>query len=264
LIASTGAPVHHEVAGEGAPVVFLHSGISDSRMWDPQWEAFAATHRVVRCDFRGFGRSQLPAGRFAHPVDTVELLDALALGPLTLIGSSMGGGVALQVAVARPDLVSRLVLASAGVRGHQWSEGVTRAWEQEEQAFARGDFDGAVEVTLRTWVDGPARSAGDVDPGVRAKVGEMQRRVYELDRPDAEEEALVTDIGERLGEIQVPTLVVVGALDVPDMLAIADRFEREIPDTRRVTIDGAAHLPSLERPDEFNRVVLEFLAESGG
>jgi 3-oxoadipate enol-lactonase len=262
LIASIGVPLHHEVAGEGAPLLFLHSGICDSRMWDTQWAAFAERHRVVRCDLRGFGRSPLPAGRFAHPADVIDLLDSLELGPTALVGSSMGGGVALQVAVARPELVSALVLVGAGVRGHDWSEGVTGAWEQEEAAFERGDFDAAAEVTVRTWVDGPSRSPGDVDPQLRAKVAEMQLRVYELDRPDAEEQALVADIGERLGEVRAPTLVVVGALDVPDVLAIAERFEREIPNVRRVMIDGTAHLPSLERPDEFNEIVLDFLAET--
>ncbi len=129
MIASTGVPVYHEVAGDGAAVALLHSGICDSRMWDPQWEAFGEKHRVVRCDLRGFGRSPLPAGRFAHPADVIELLDALAFGPAALVGSSMGGGVALQVAVARPDLVSALVLVGSGVRGHEWSDFVTESWE---------------------------------------------------------------------------------------------------------------------------------------
>lgn len=258
------AGLYAEVAGSGPPVVLIHEGVCDSRMWDPQWESFQRAHRVVRYDMRGFGRSPLGPGRYSHPADLIALLDELALGPAAVVGVSLGGGVALQVAVARPDLVSALVLVGSGVRGHDWSEDVTQSWEEEEAAFERGDLDAAVEVNLRTWVDGPHRSPGDVDPEVRRKVGEMQRRALELyveGGADAEEEALVLDIGDRLGEISVPTLVLVGELDVADMHTVADRLEQEIPDARRATIEGVAHVPSMERPREFDKLVLGFLAE---
>jgi 3-oxoadipate enol-lactonase len=256
------AELHHEVAGEGPPVVLLHAGIADSRMWDPQWETFRRTHRVVRYDMRGFGRSPLAPGRYSPPADLIALLDELSLGPARLVGASMGGGISLQVAVARPDLISALVLVGSGVRGHDWSDYVTRAWAEEEAAFERGDLDEAVEVDLRTWVDGPHRAPGDVDPEVRRKVGEMQRNALELGLacPEAQEEALVLDIGDRLGEISVPTLVIVGEQDVEDVHAIAERLEREIGATR-ATIAGAAHLPNLEKPREFDELVLGFLAE---
>jgi pimeloyl-ACP methyl ester carboxylesterase len=235
-------------------------------MWDPQWEAFQRSHRVVRLDLRGFGGSPYLPGPYSHAADVIALLDGLELGPAALVGVSLGGGVALQVAVARPDLVSALVLIGSGIRGHDWSEGVTRAWEEEEAALERGDLDAAVEINLRTWVDGPRRSPDEVDPAVRLKVGEMQRRALELylDGGDAaEEEALVTDVGDRLGEISVPTLVVVGELDLPDLHLIAARLQRELPDARGATIAGAAHAPTMERPDEFAEIVLSFLREVG-
>src|SRR5204862_110943 len=112
--------------------------------------------------------------------DLIALLGELALGPATLVGVSMGGGISLQVAVARPELVSALVLVGSGVRGHDWSDYVTRAWAEEEAAFERGDLDAAAEVNLRTWVDGPHRSPDEVDPEIRRKVAEMQRRALEL------------------------------------------------------------------------------------
>jgi 3-oxoadipate enol-lactonase len=258
------AGLYAEVAGSGPPVVLIHEGVCDSRMWDPQWESFQREHRVMRYDMRGFGRSPLVPGTYSHPADLIALLDELALGPAALVGVSLGGGVALQLAVARPDLVSALVLVGSGVRGHDWSEEVTQAWAEEEAAFERGDLDAVVEVNLRTWVDGPHRSPGEVDPEVRRKVGEMQRRALELyleGGDEAEEEALVLDIGERLGEISVPTLVLVGELDVADMHTVAHRLEQEIPGARRGTIDGVAHVPSMERPAEFDELVLGFLAQ---
>jgi 3-oxoadipate enol-lactonase len=264
VTATDEALLHHEVAGAGPPVVLIHEGICDSRMWDPQWESFQRSHRVVRLDLRGFGHSAYVPGKYSHPADVIALLNALRLGPATLVGVSLGGGTALQVAVARPDLVSALVLVGSGIRGHEWSDDIKRTWEEEEAAFERGDLDAAVEVNLRTWVDGPHRSPDEVDPAVRLKVGEMQRRALELyaEGGDAAvEEALVPDIGERLGEIPVPTLVLVGELDLPDMHTIAARLEREIPGARGATIAGAAHAPTMERPDEFRDLVLEFLDE---
>jgi pimeloyl-ACP methyl ester carboxylesterase len=254
--------LHREVVGEGPPVVLVHAGICDSRMWDPQWETFRLAHRVVRYDMRGFGQSPLVPGSYSPPGELIALLDELALGPAALVGASMGGGISLQVAVARPDLVSALVLVGSGVRGHDWSEYVTRSWAEEEAAFERGDLDEAVEVNLRTWVDGPHRSSDQVDPEIRRKVAEMQRDALELAVacPDAREEALVLDVGDRLDEISVPTLVVVGEHDVEDVHVVAERLEREIGATR-VTIAGAAHLPNLERPREFDELVLAFLAE---
>jgi 3-oxoadipate enol-lactonase len=264
VTATAATRLYSEVAGEGPPLVFLHAGICDSRMWESQWARFRDRNRVLRCDLSGFGRSPLRPGRYSHPGDVIALLEELELGPATLVGASLGGGVALQVAVARPDLVSALVLVAAGVRGHAWSDEVTRAWAEEEAAFERGDLEAAVDVSLRLWVDGPQRSPADVDPGVRATVAEMTRRSLELarDDPGAEEEALVDDVATRLGEIGVPALVLVGEVDVPDMQVIAERLERELPQARRATIGGAAHLPSMERPDEFERLTLAFLDES--
>jgi pimeloyl-ACP methyl ester carboxylesterase len=115
---------------------------------------------------------------------------------------------------------------------------------------------------LRTWVDGPRRSPDDVDPEVRARVAEMQKRAYELQLPvweTAEEEPLVGDLAERIGEVGAPTLVLVGEEDVPDMHEIADRLERELPNARRASIADTAHVPSLERPREFDQLVLPFL-----
>jgi 3-oxoadipate enol-lactonase len=256
------AELYRDVAGDGSPVVLVHSGICDSRMWDPQWETFPRAHRVARYDLRGFGRSPLAPGRYSPPAELIALLEELALGPVAVVGASMGGGISLQVAVARPDLVSALVLAGSGVRGHDWSDYVMRSWEEEAAAFERADLDAAVEVNLRTWVDGPHRSPDEVDPEVRRKVAEMQRNAFELALacPEAKEEALVLDIGDRLGEISVPTLAIVGDLDVPDVHVVAERLEREIGATR-VTIAGAAHLPNLEKPREFDELVLGFLAE---
>jgi len=254
--------LYAEVAGEGPAIALVHAGVCDSRMWDPQWETFRRSHRVLRYDLRGFGRSPLEAGRYSHARDLIALLERHGLEPASLVGVSLGGRVTLETAVARPELVDALVLVGPGLPGHGWGDDLAAAWEDEEAALEAGDLDAAVEVNLRTWVDGPRRSPEDVEPRVRTAVAEMQRRAFELQLPfeeSAEEEPLVPDLAERLGEVAAPTLVVVGDEDVPDMHAIADRLVAEIPGARRATIAGAAHVPSLERPAEFDELVLDYL-----
>jgi 3-oxoadipate enol-lactonase len=252
-----------EQAGSGSPVVLIHEGIADSRMWEPQWQPYSERFRVVRFDLRGFGQSPPAVGTFSLSGDVVQLLDELELGPATLIGVSLGGSVAMETTIARPDLVSRLVVVAPGLRGFDMSDETKKGWEEEEAALERRDVEEAVEINMRMWVDGPSRSPDEVDPEVRRKVAEMQRRAIEIwleAGEEGEHQPLVEDWGGRLSEIAVPTLVLVGELDRPEMLEIAERLEAEIPNARRETIPGVAHVPSMERPDEFDRLVLGFLS----
>ncbi len=243
-------------------MVLIHAGICDSRMWDPQWETFRPSHRVLRYDMRGFGRSPVGPGSYSNAGDLIDLLEQQGVAKASLVGVSMGGRVALEVAIARPELVDALVLVGAGFPGHDWSAEMNAADEAEMAALKRGDLDAAVEVALRTWVDGPRRRPEDVDSDVRARVAEMQRRAYELQLPvweTAEEEPLVSDLSERVGEVDAPTLVLVGEEDLRDMHEIAGRLERELPNARRASIANTAHVPSMERPREFDQLVLPFL-----
>lgn len=259
--------LYREVAGDGPTVVLVHAGVCDSRMWDPQWAGYTAEYRTVRYDLRGFGRSPLSAGTFSHARDLATLLDELGIDRATLVAASYGSQVALELAVARPDLVNALVVTNASLPGHDWSDPVRAYFDEEETALARGDIDAAVEANLRMWVDGPARRPDQVDAAVRNKVGEMQRHAFELQLPigdDAELEPMEPGWHERLTSITAPTLVLVGELDVTDIHTIAARLTREMPAARSATIPGAAHLPSLERPAEFDRHVLPFLADSAG
>jgi 3-oxoadipate enol-lactonase len=257
--------LYSEVAGEGPEIVLLHEGICDSRMWDSQWEAFTRAHRVLRLDFRGYGRSPLEPGSYAGARDVIELMDRHGVERTALVGVSLGGRVGLEIALAQPERVAALVLVGSGLPGHDWSEQMQEIWKEEEAALRAGDLDGAVELVLRTWVDGQGREPEDVDPAVRARVAEMQRRAFELQLPieEDEEELLIEDVAQRLGEIRVPTLVLVGEADVPDIQAIAGRLAREIPGARKATIANTAHAPSMERPREFEELVLGFLEEVG-
>jgi 3-oxoadipate enol-lactonase len=257
--------LYSEAAGEGPAVVLVHAGICDSRMWEPQWASFPRSHRTVRYDLRGFGRSPIPPGSYAHARDLAEVLEMNGLERASIVGVSMGGRVALELAIAHPELVESLVLVGAALPGHAWSEEIEAYGGVEDAALERGDLDAAVEANLSTWVDGPHRSPSMVDPELRALVGEMQRRAFELQLPvegEADEELLVPDARERLSEVRARTLVLVGDDDVSDIAVIAKGLEREIPDVRRASITGTAHLPNLERPEEFDELVLAFLGSA--
>jgi 3-oxoadipate enol-lactonase len=231
-------------------------------MWRPQVEALqAAGVGTLAPDLRGFGRRRLDAEPFSHVRDVEALLDA---GPVAVVGSSLGGRVALELALYRPDLVDRLVLIAPGLPGWDWSE-VTRAgWEEEASAYERGDLEAAAEASLRMWVDGPRRSPQAVDPRIRTAVGEMILRSYALEQEASggggqEEAVLDPPVNERLGEIDCPTLVLVGEEDVDDMRAIAAHIAGSVGGARLATVPGAAHLPSLEKPVEVNALLLAFL-----
>jgi pimeloyl-ACP methyl ester carboxylesterase len=168
------------------------------------------------------------------------------------------------MAVARPELVDKLVLIGASIPGYSWSDEVSRYGDEEDAALEQGDIEAAVQANLRMWVDGPNRSQDDVDPTVRLLIANMQRHALELQLPvldTADEDLLVPDVGNRYVEISVPTLVLVGSEDIPDMHTIADQLASGITGARKAEIDGAAHVPNLEKPEEFDRLVLDFLAE---
>ena len=255
--------LHVEVAGKGATVVLVHAGICDSRMWDPQWDALPAAHRTVRYDLRGYGHSPLPPQPSSHAHDLIALLERLGIQRATLVGASLGGRVALEVAATHPGVVDGLILAGAALPGFAWSDALRAFWAEEDAALERGDLNTAVELNLRTWVDGPRRPAAAVDPAVRESVRRMQRRAHELQLPaweDAEEELLVSDLARRLATVRPPTLVAVGDEDVSDFRQIATQLAREIPSAQLAVIPDAAHLPSLERPAALNELVLRLLA----
>ncbi|MBD0330331.1 MAG: alpha/beta fold hydrolase [Thermoleophilia bacterium] len=261
------AALWYEVAGRGLPVVLLHAGIADSRMWDPQFASFAHEYRVVRFDARGFGRSPYAPGRFSPVDDVRELLDRLGIARAALVGASSGGAVALDVAIAYPERVWALVLVGATVRGRPWSAEVRRFQADEAEALAAGDLERAVELNLRLWVDG-RRPPGTVPEALRARVAGMQRRAFDLERERAALEPAPEPVGPlwrtepRLGEVRAPTLVVVGEADVADVHEASALLAERVAGARQAVIGGAAHLPSLERPQEFDRLVLDFLASA--
>jgi pimeloyl-ACP methyl ester carboxylesterase len=256
-----GAQIYYETRGEGPAILLIHAGVADSRMWDAQFEAFAAAHRVIRFDLRGFGRSNMPAGKFANYQDVRALLDHLGVQSAHVVAISFGGAIALDFSLAYPDYVDSLILGAPSVSGAVPSQRIKRFWQEEDQALEAGDLDGATEINLHLWVDGPQRTPDQVDPAVREAVRQMQLAIFHKEIPeDIEEIDLNPPAIGRLSEITAPTLILVGDLDLHEKAALSARLAAEIPGARQVVLPGVAHMLNMERPEQFNEQVLAFLA----
>jgi len=254
--------LHHEVAGEGPAVVFVHAGICDSGMWDHQWQSLASGRRLLRYDMRGYGRSPLPPEPYSSARDLLDVMDAAGIERAALVAVSLGGRVALEVALVEPARVSGLVVVGSGLPGHDWSPEAREFFTAEDLALERGDLDAAAELNVCFWVVGPHRSPEQVDASVRDRVHEMQKHAFELQLPtweQAEERPVAPDLADRLAEIEQPTLVLVGAEDQPDIHAIADQLVRTLPNVGFESIPDAGHVPNMEQPAQFDRLVGAFL-----
>jgi len=223
--------LYYEVVGEGPAVILSHAGIADCQMWDPQMAPFAERYRVVRYDVRGFGRSSQPESDYAPHDDLKALLTHLGVERAAIVGVSMSGGIAVDFAVAYPEMVWALVPVAAGLYGFDWSkdEADERFGKEERAALEVGDIDGATEFNVRIWVDGPGRTPDQVDPAIREKVRLMQREIFE--RGEAPGEALPLEplAIERLEDIRTPTLAIVGDQDLSSMKEVTDLIVRRVP-----------------------------------
>jgi pimeloyl-ACP methyl ester carboxylesterase len=215
--------------------------------------------RVVAPDLRGFGETALPDGPFVYAADAAALLDALGIERAHVVGVSLGGHVGLDLALARPELVDRLVLVGAGIDGWRHDPALVASWDEEAAAFERGDLDEVAWINVRTWLDGPTRGEADVPKALRRRVFEMQRAALDHENPAAEGGWLTPSRRQRLGDVVQPTLVLVGELDQRDFRRIARLLADEIPGAQLHELPGVAHLPPLERPEAFARVLLGFL-----
>lgn len=256
-----GTRLYYEVAGSGHPLVMIHAGVADRRLWDEQWNVFAERYTVIRYDMRGFGKSSVVAGAFSHHDDLYALLAWLGIEQAYLMGCSRGGSTAIDVTLDHPELVKALIVVGSSPGGAPEIEAEPpRQSEEIMSSFKAGDLERTSELEVQVWVDGPKRAPDQVECRVRDLVYEMNLIALQNEvAGEGEEQALEPPAYDRLGEIRVPTLVIVGDQDQPYVVSSADLLEQRIAGARKVVMNGTAHVPSLEQPAEFNRIVLDFL-----
>jgi pimeloyl-ACP methyl ester carboxylesterase len=255
-----GARIYYEIEGDGSPVVFVNPGALDCRIWDPQLSAFAARHRVLRYNPRGFRGSSKPEGAFSHLRDLRALLDFAGIDRAHLVGSSFGGSLALDFAAVHPSRVASLVLVAAGgpQNGFPMPQDLYLAFAPIAQAM-KESFSKGIDVWLEIDKRMPA------DPGLRSLLREnaLENEGYWKIVPSWVE-PLVPPVRERLEDISASTLLIVGERDHPYTLDVALVLEREMPRARRVLLADASHLVHLEKPSAFNDLVLSEIRRLNG
>lgn len=255
--------LYYEMAGEGDTVVFSHAGFVDSRMWNGQWDVFAQHYRVVRFDMRGFGKSDPVRGPIARREDLYALLKQLGVKQAALIGCSLSGEVILDFALEHPEMVSALVPVSAVPGGFEMQGEPPPFLMEMMTAAQQGDLDRASELQNRIWVDGMFRQPNQVDPAVRQLAGEMNRIALQNGTFAKAEmtphNPLTPPAVTRLKEIGVPTLIIDGGLDHPEILRAAEVMATTMPNAQKVILADCAHVPNMEKAAAFNEAVMEFL-----
>ncbi|HEU0000142.1 MAG TPA: alpha/beta hydrolase [Ktedonobacteraceae bacterium] len=264
FVETNGTKPYYEMMGEGHPLVLIHGGYMDRRMWDDQFAAFAQHYRVIRYDVRGFGKTELPPVPYTDRQDLFHLLSFLGVEKTYLIGLSLGGEIAIDFTLDYPNMVDALVLVGSSVSGAPVMELITqeqlqqhiRQWTPFEEAQARRDLVGMVEGIMSHPTLVPSANYADARQRVRENLSEYSFAwVLEAGQKQPTE----PPAWGRLSEIHAPTLLIVGGDDDKLLHTFADKLEQDIPNTMHVTIAETHHMPNMEKPREFNEIVLEFL-----
>jgi len=250
--------IYYEVTGSGEPtIVLIHGGMLDCRMWDDQFELLAQTHRVLRYDAGAHGNSTLPPDAYWDFADLRELLNTLGIDRAILVGLSLGGKTAIDLALEDPERFEAIVAVSSGLSGYRFESDFYLEYRDAMiQAWRAGEFDAVVEAFQRSWTDGPHRTPEDVDPEVREKVRMMARNGLE----HAMEGRLIDPPAiDRLDELELPMLLIVGELDLPGIHEIAAKVVAANPKAELVVIPNTAHMVNMEAPEAFNEILLGYL-----
>ena len=256
------AKIYYEAAGGGTPFVMIHAGVADSRQWNNEFAHFANDHQVVRYDMRGYGKSEPVEGEYKPIGDLISLLDHLGIQePMVLMGCSMGGGLALDFALEHPARVKALTMVASGPSGLDLDTAEPEKFAQAVKAFEAGDLDLTAELETQIWFDGIGRTPDQVDPAMRALLYDMDRlalshEVKELGKRLHNSE---TPAFDRLGELNLPVLIITGEHDIEYMHAAAEYMEEHIREAQTVVMEDAAHLPNMDHPQRFQAIVREFL-----
>ncbi|MEU6993910.1 alpha/beta hydrolase [Streptomyces sp. NPDC046465] len=240
-------------AGEDPPLILLHPGVADSRVWDGILPRLTERHRVIHYDTRGYGRSPAPTAPFSLVEDLIAVLDHFGVARAVLVGSSMGGATAIGLALRDPARVASLALLVPGVTGADELTSPEFMAEVGRLAEA-GDIDGIVALMRRTAGAAGTGDDQEVEAFLRAVIPAWFANVphHVPDPPDY----------DRLGELDVPCVLAVGERDRPDVIRVNEAMARRIPGCRLVRLAHSDHFPTVREPDAVVDVILDAYAEA--
>jgi len=246
-----GGRLWYDEAGTGEAVILLHGGLGDSGLWEPVVPYLAERFRTIRTDLRFYGRSTGPAVPWSWPDDVVGVLDGLAVERAAVVGLSLGGKLALDVALAHPDRLWAVAGVAPGLGGHQSNAYSEEQGARYEVAEAAGDLDAAREIDLEVWAP----------LGADDRIRQLWRATPEArnDLPPDLEPIAPPPAKEHLRELTVPTLIVTVSHDPPGMREIGPIVARDATSARHVELDSD-HYVTLREPELLSRVLVDFLA----
>ena len=250
--------LYYESAGQGETIVLIHGGQMDRRMWDRQFSNLATKYQVIRYDVRGFGQSPAAIMPYSDDDDLLALLDHLHVAKAHLVGLSLGGRISLDFALTHPERVSSIVLVGPGMSGFDWSKESQQSFMAVVNAIQRDGPQRAVEMWLKDPYMAPAMERRDIAQRLRELATDNMRAWVSN---DALARSIDPPAAKRLKSVRVSTLVIVGSRDVPDIQRIVERISREVPGAKKVVIEGAGHIVNMEKPEDFKRVLSEWLVE---
>lgn len=248
--------LYYEVMGQGHPLILIHGGLLDSRIWDGQFKKFADQYQVIRYDIRGYGKSATPKGRYSHVKDLDALLKFLEIEKAHIIGLSLGGTIAIDLALDYPEKVTSLILASTAPVGFgSQDDQLTKKTLMIYEVARSNRFDEAVAM----WLDHPVFKT--IHPRFKPKLRKMIfNNLPSWILPQDNMIWSSPPAVERLSAIKASTLILVGDQDVPDIMKAADMLENKIGVAIKIIISGAGHHINIEKPRQFNNIVLDFLS----
>lgn len=263
-----GASLYYETDGHiSSPALLLiHAGIANLRMWDPQIDALAAKHFVMRFDTRGYGRTETENVPFSNLSDALALLDHLGIPGATFIGSSRGGSISIDLAVEHPERVLGLVAIGSGPTGFpelQLTDTESAAFDEIDAKFLAEEWDEVARLETALWCFGPERSANDLDPAFVKTAYELNAVNTRHFLEDPTPLSIEPPAYDRVVDIGVPSLFMVGSWDLSPVLAQFEYLVSAVPNAVGFRFDNAAHLPNVELAGEFESLVTEWLADNG-
>src|SRR3954470_4437004 len=257
-----GSRIYYEVDGDGPALTFVHAGVAHLRMWDAQVEAFKDRYTVVRYDERGFGKTITEDVPYSNFDDLRRVLDHVGVERTHLVGNSRGGMIGLDFALEYPERVTSLVLVVSGTSGFDNDDpALTPMFEEMDRLWNAKDYERAVELETQMWTDGPGQPTTRVDPDVRRRMVEWNMENARAEQEAEQIQRLDPPAAGRLGEVKIPTLVIWGKLDTSETNAAGEKLAAEIPGAQTHVFPDVAHMVSLEKRAEFNRLLAEFLAD---
>jgi pimeloyl-ACP methyl ester carboxylesterase len=249
-----GAKLYYEECGSAPQVVVLvHDGVLHSAAWDEVWPDFCKHFHTIRYDRRGYGRSPVATQGYYATDDLAAVLRQLKLKRVAIVGSSHGGEISINFTLDHPEIVEQLVLVGAVVGGMPYTKHFLERGDALGKPLEKGDIKGAIAAAAKDkYLIAPGNEAAK-----KRMADILTANPQDLTHPELE--LPVKPALPRLGEIHIPTLLLVGDADIPDVQAHAGAIEAGVPRARRVVTSDAGHLMYLEKPAEFSRIVIEFL-----